>query len=252
MRIPTRTLATGVFVLLASSGLAAEEAAPPPRPGCAWLAAAGTERGPLGPDHEEAIAEALQDEYQGEAVYARILKDLGEVRPFSNIVHAEERHAALLEDLLKSRGLPVPENRWAGAEVPTYGSRPEACSAAVEFEVRNVGLYDRLLATDSLPEDVRLVFEHNRMASLDHHRPAFERCAGGTGGPAAAGRGQGRGCGRGAGQGYGRGRGQGCGRECARGTGQGWGRGGHGGGQSRGRCGGGRGPTVSAPTESGS
>jgi len=230
-------------MLLASSGLAAEDVAPPPpRPGCAWLASAGGERGPLGPGQKEAIAEALQDEYQGEVVYARVLKDLGEVRPFSNVVHAEQRHAAYLEDLLKARDIPVPENRWVGAEVPTYASRQEACAAAVEFEVRNVALYDRLLATDALPEDVRMVFEHNRVASLDHHKTAFERCAtGGRGGGAAVG---GRGYGRG-GRGYGRG-----GRGYAQG-GRGCGRG-RGGGQGRGGCCWGRGPTASAPAESGS
>jgi len=249
MRIPTRTLITGAVVLLASAGLAAEEEAPPPpRPGCARLASAGGERGPLGPGQQEAIVEALQDEYAGEAVYGRVLKDLGDVRPFSNVVHAEQRHAAFLEDLLKSRDLPVPENRSAGADVPGYASRQEACAAAVELEVHNVALYDRLLATDSLPEDVRLVFEHNRMASLDHHKPAFERCGGQAGGGAAlAGRG-GRGHGRGGDQmGRGRGRGRGgcgCSGGCCRGAG---------GGQGRGQCRrGGGGPRASAPAESGS
>jgi len=246
MRIPTRTLVTGAVVLLASYGLAAEEEAPPPpRPGCARLASAGGERGPLGPGQQEAIAEALQDEYEGEAIYSRVLKDLGEVRPFSNVVHAEQRHAAFLEALLKSRALPVPESRSAGAEVPGYDSRQEACAAAVEFEVRNVALYDRLLATGSLPEDVRLVFEHNRMASLDHHRPAFERCGGQAEAAAMAGHG-GRRHGRGAGQ-MGRGKG-GCGCGCSGGCG-----GGPGGGQGRGQCRrGGGGPRASAPAESGS
>lgn len=249
MWIPTRTLLTGAVVLWASAGLIAEEAAPPPpRPGCAGLAAAGTERVPLGAGQQEAIAEALQDEYQGEAVYGRVLKDLGDIRPFSNVVHAEQRHAAYLEDLLTSRDLAVPANRWAEAEVPTYASRPEACAAAVEFEVKNVALYDRLLATDTLPEDVRMVFEHNRMASLDHHKAAFERCAAGGrgGGTAVAGRGCGRGRGYGqGGQGYrqgGRGSGQ-VGRGCGRGRG---------GGPGRGRCCGGARATASAPAESGS
>ena len=41
-----------------------------------------------------------------------------------------------------------------------------------------MALYDRLLAAGPLPDDVKQVFDHNRMASLDHHKPAFERCAG--------------------------------------------------------------------------
>jgi hypothetical protein len=150
-------------------------------------------------------------------------------------VGAEQRHAAYLEDLLKTRDLPVPANRWAGADVPTYATRQEACAAAVEFEVRNVALYDKLLADRTLPADVKAVFEHNRMASLDHHKVAFERCV-------AGGRGRG-------GQGYGRGgRGLGPG-------GQGQGRGGCGRGRGGGRgrcCWGGGAPTSSGPAESGS
>jgi len=41
-----------------------------------------------------AIEEALADELRGEAMYSRILKDHGDVRPFSNVVRAERRHAA--------------------------------------------------------------------------------------------------------------------------------------------------------------
>jgi hypothetical protein len=248
MSLQMRVIAmTGAAALL-TGGLAAEDTPPAPtRPGCTRLAAPGAERGPLQPDQQEAIAEALLDEYQGEAVYARVLEDLGEARPFSNVVHAERRHAALLEGLLEGRGLPVPENRWAAAEVPTYASRVEACAAAAGFEARNAALYDRLLASGSLPDDVRRVFEHNRWASLERHRPAFERCGGQVGTPAVAGRGNGWRCGRGRGR---TGRGRQGGGGCARGCGYG---GGAGPGAGRGRRGGGAGnPRAGAPAESGS
>jgi hypothetical protein len=168
------------------------------------------------------IEEALRDELRGEAMYGRVLKDHGDVRPFSNVVVAEGRHAGLLEDLLKSRGLDVPAHP-AGAEAPAYASVKEACAAAVEFETKNVALYDRLLAQGPLPDDVKRAFDHNRMASLEHHQPAFERCAG-----AATAQGRGRGAGRcgpgGTGCGHGGGRGcghghHGCG-HCGHGHGQ--------------------------------
>jgi hypothetical protein len=160
-----------------------------------------------------AIEEALRDELQGEAMYARVLKDHGDVRPFSNVVVAERRHATLLEDLLRSRGLDAPAHP-AGAEAPAYASVKEACAAAVAFETKNVALYDRLLAQGPLPDDVKRAFDHNRMASLEHHKPAFERCAGVAGARAArrgAGQGAGR-CGHG-GTGCGHGGGRGCGHE---------------------------------------
>ena len=151
-----------------------------------------------------AVEEALRDELRGEAMYARVLKDHGDVRPFSNVVRAERRHAAFLEDLLKARGLVVPAHP-AGGEAPAYASVKEACGAAVEFETTNVALYDRLLAAGPLPDDVKRVFDHNRVASLDHHKPAFERCAG-----VATAQGTGRGAGRGA---------RGCGHGCRHGCG---------------------------------
>jgi hypothetical protein len=160
------------------------------------------------PEWNAAIEEALQDERRGEAVYARVLKDHGEVRPFSNVVRAERRHAEFLESLLKARGLPVAAPP-AGAEAPGYAGVKEACAAAVELETTNVALYDRLIAAGPLPDDVKQVFEHNRMASADHHKPAFERCAG-----VASAQGQGRGAGHGHGCGAGHGCGQGCGRGC--------------------------------------
>jgi hypothetical protein len=130
---------------------------------------------PLSDHSKAAIEEALQDELRGERFYARVLKDHGDVRPFSNVVRAERRHVAFLADLLEARGLAVPE--FTG-EAPAHASVKQACAAAVAFESKNVALYDRLIAAGPLPDDVKRAFEHNRMASLDHHQPAFERCAG--------------------------------------------------------------------------
>jgi hypothetical protein len=178
---------------------------------------------PLGDGARAGIEDALRDERRGEAIYARVLKDHGEVRPFSNVIRAERRHAGLLEDLLKARGLAVRAHP-AGAEVPGYASVKEACAAAVAFETQNVALYDRLLAAGPVPGDVKQAFEHNRMASLGHHKPAFERCAG-----VATAQRSGRGAGHGAGHGAGceGGCGQGCGH-----CGHGQAHGGHGCGPS--------------------
>jgi hypothetical protein len=132
-----------------------------------------------------AILEGIADERRTETVYKAIIEKHSDVRPFINTVRAEARHAALLEALLTSRGLDVPEPSAVAATAPaTVG---EACAAALESERANVALYDRLLAAGPLPEDVMSAFEHNRRASLEHHIPAFERCmARGGGGRAAA------------------------------------------------------------------
>ena len=226
---PTKTLPAaalaGLLVLAPAASGRAQSA--PPHPGHAPAVAGETEKSaPLSGSVKAAVEEALADELRGEAMYGRVLKDHGNVRPFSNVVHAERRHAAFLEDLLKARGLAGPAPQ-AGAEVPGYASVKEACIAAVAFETTNVALYDRLLAAGPLPDDVKRAFDHNRMASLDHHKPAFERCAG-----VATAQGAGR-CAR-QGSGHGAGRGAGCGDGCCQGCGHcghGQGHGGHGCGQ---------------------
>jgi len=127
----------------------------------------------------EALGLALQDEYRAESLYRQVLGQFGEVRPFSNVVNAEQRHSAALERVYGRRGLVVPEN--TGRELiqePHWKTLQEACQVAVEAERDNVALYEDLLGRD-LPADVVQVFEHLRDASLDRHLPAFERCASG-------------------------------------------------------------------------
>jgi hypothetical protein len=118
---------------------------------------------------------AIQDEYHAEMVYRRVIADFGEVRPFTNIVNAEVRHASALAVLFTRYGLEVPESTWHLENVPNFESVRDACQAAAEAEVANVALYDEFLQK-ALPEDVRIVFENNRRASLEKHLPAFRRC----------------------------------------------------------------------------
>jgi hypothetical protein len=221
--LPVPALAAAL-VLAAAGGRAQ---APPAHSGLAPATASAVEKpAPLGDAVKAAVEEAFRDELRGEAIYARVLKDHGDVRPFSNVIRAERRHAAFLDNLLKARGLAVPAPPVG--DVPTYATVREACAAAVAFETQNVALYDRLLATGPLPDDVKRAFDHNRMASLDHHRPAFERCSG-----VAAGQGMVRGAGRGHGarvardesRACGRGQGSGAGHGCGHGGGHGCGHG---------------------------
>ncbi|MGK4008296.1 hypothetical protein WMF31_37115 [Sorangium sp. So ce1036] len=145
----------------------------------AALGAASTARAERAVDVDPAVKDALdtmiQDEYEAEVIYRRVLHDFGEIRPFSNIVWAEQRHSAAIAALYRARGLPVPASRFSPENVPAYGSVREACAAALEDELENIALYDRYLER-ALPDDVRAAFEYNRRASLEHHVPAFRRC----------------------------------------------------------------------------
>ena len=131
---------------------------------------------PLSPEVVAALDRTLQDEYHAESIYLGVLADFGDVRPFVNVVHAEQRHSESIARLYGNRGLDAPGSVWTVANVPHFGSPEEACAAAVAAELDNVALYDAYLALD-LPRDVRNVFGNNRAASLERHLPAFQTCS---------------------------------------------------------------------------
>ena len=121
---------------------------------------------------------ALQDELQAEATYAAAIEVYGEVRPFSNIALAEDRHAAAVARLITKRSLDAPG--WDSDLYPvpvdfTELELAEACAAAYQAELDNVAMYDALLA-DELPGDVTSTFVTLRAASTNSHAPAFARC----------------------------------------------------------------------------
>lgn len=126
-------------------------------------------------DQDKALRMALDDEYKAEATYSQVMNDFGQVRPFSNIRRAEQRHIEALLPLFTKYGLEVPDNPYIG-KVGFYDSVREACEAGVEAEIENVALYDQI---DAMVEDsdVAFVFSRLRQASQDKHLPAFERCA---------------------------------------------------------------------------
>ncbi|HEX6133528.1 MAG TPA: hypothetical protein VFZ24_06180 [Longimicrobiales bacterium] len=146
---------------------------------------AGGVIGPVGQTVEASMAEAIQDEYRAFYTYTRVLADLGNVAPFTNIRDAEWMHVGALANLYVKRDLTVPASTWNSGNVPAYATVQAACAAAVDAEIDLVIMYDRLLL-QSLPADVERVFENVREASLENHLPAFQQCAGsGTAAPSA-------------------------------------------------------------------
>lgn len=130
------------------------------------------------------MAEAIQDEYRAFYTYSRVLADLGNVAPFVNIRDAESMHIGALANLYVKRDATVPASTWTMDNVPQYTTLQAACAAAVDGEIGNVLIYDRLLQQD-LPADVERVFENLREASLENHLPAFQQCAGSGTAPVA-------------------------------------------------------------------
>lgn len=122
----------------------------------------------------EALEATLDDEYKSYETYAQVIDDFGEIRPFINIVAAEQRHYTALLRLFDRYGIIPPANRWDG-NAPRYDSVHDACVAAVAGEIENGALYERALAS-TRRDDIRTVYRALQSASLERHLPAFERC----------------------------------------------------------------------------
>ncbi len=123
----------------------------------------------------DALYLALSDEYKAEATYLQVIEDFGEVKPFTNIMAAEQKHAEKLIILLEKYGLEVPENPYIGA-IQSYTSIQEACGVGVQAEIENVELYDQLLSSTER-EDILRVYRALQRASQENHLPAFENCS---------------------------------------------------------------------------
>uniref|UniRef100_A0ACD5H1Z2 Ferritin-like domain-containing protein n=1 Tax=Desertifilum tharense IPPAS B-1220 TaxID=1781255 RepID=A0ACD5H1Z2_9CYAN len=106
---------------------------------------------------QQALLEALEDEYKARATYRLILAKFGAIRPFVNIVESEERHIQALAPLFQKYNLPIPEDRWE-QRVQSPATVREACQAGVQAEIENAALYQRLLHLARDYPDVRRVF----------------------------------------------------------------------------------------------
>jgi rubrerythrin len=124
---------------------------------------------------QDALRAALQDERNAQAFYTNVIARHGQVRPFINIVRAEGRHEAMVLGVMERHGVADP--KLAPGPLPEVPATISECAArAAKLERDNIALYDRLLTTVK-EEDVRVVFQRLRSASLENHLPAFERWA---------------------------------------------------------------------------
>jgi len=124
----------------------------------------------------DSLSSAINDEYKARATYKRVIEELGDVRPFSNIINAENAHIFQLESIYNKYDLEIPQDNWYD-KVPTFTNIKDACSAGVTTEIENANLYDELMKkVDN--QDIIAVFISLRDASKNNHLPAFQRCSG--------------------------------------------------------------------------
>lgn len=114
---------------------------------------------------------AMQDETIARAEYEAILDSYGSVRPFTNIIRAEESHILALQPLFEAYGIAVPADDSASL-VTTVPSLTEAYQTGVSAEVNNIAMYETF-PDQNLPDNVRAVFESLMRASENHLR-AFQ------------------------------------------------------------------------------
>lgn len=164
------------FTLLACGGSSAAFAGPStPSPTPPAATTTPTPAVSATPTLESVLFADIQDEWRAEAIYARVLADFGDLRPFANVIWAERRHAEAVAGLLNARGISLPDRATTVDTAPRFATFREACAAAYQAEVENVALYDTQMKLD-LPPDVMAVLRANRDASFYNHMPAFNRC----------------------------------------------------------------------------
>lgn len=122
----------------------------------------------------DALREALEDEYRARATYRKVIEAFGQVRPFVNIVEAEDRHANALLALFARFGIEPPQDTWP-ERVTAPATLADACRAGIAAEIDNEAMYDRLLS-QIRDHDVLEVMKRLRSASQERHLPAFRRC----------------------------------------------------------------------------
>jgi hypothetical protein len=128
-------------------------------------------KGAAGKDNltlEQMLVYAVQDEYLARAEYELIMEHYGEMRPFSNIIRAEEQHIARLVEIFDRYDLDLPEDT-AGEHVVLPADLKAAFQTGVQAEIENIAMYESFLK-EELPGDVAALFAELKAASENHLR----------------------------------------------------------------------------------
>jgi len=116
---------------------------------------------------------AAEDEYLAHGEYAAIMKKFGTMRPYDNIMAAEEQHLSWLKTEYLRRGITFPADGSAG-HVVVPANLKEAAQTGVEAEIANIKMYDNFLSHPELAKSenasTKTLFENLRRASENHLR----------------------------------------------------------------------------------
>jgi len=115
---------------------------------------------------EKMITYAIQDEFLARAEYEHIINKYGDVKPFANIIKAEESHIAMLKPLFGKYNFSVPVDN-AKDHLITPTDIKESLKTGVQAEIDNIAMYERFLK-EPLNDDVKAVFTELLNASKNH------------------------------------------------------------------------------------
>ena len=125
-------------------------------------------------DLKVALDTALDDERRAKAFYKAVMEKFGDRKPFSNIIHSEQRHANALIAQYERLNLPIPDDHWENHSFIVPNSFQETADMSIVAEIENVAIYDRIESMVS-DEQVLAVFKRLRWASQERHLHAFAR-----------------------------------------------------------------------------
>ncbi len=116
-------------------------------------------------------------EYAARAEYTAILAEFGTgVQPYANILEAEKRHVAALEQQCAKFGVPLPADPYLG-KVTAPATLLQAAEIGIAAETLNVAMYSDLLGEVQKYPSLVQVFTNLRAASLNNHLPALKAAA---------------------------------------------------------------------------
>lgn len=132
------------------------------------------ETAPLTEAEVEGLQAGIVEEYMAYNTYAAIIEEYGQVRPFSRIINAEEKHASALIRLADYYSVEVPENAGQTFDF-SYTTLTEACQVGVEIETLDAADLQKLISETENPNLIK-VYTNLMNASLNKHLVAFEAC----------------------------------------------------------------------------
>jgi hypothetical protein len=116
---------------------------------------------------------AAEDEYMARGEYEAIMKKFGTMRPYENIMAAEEQHLAWLKAEYKTRGIAFPADGSA-SHVVVPANLKQAAQTGVDAEIANIKMYGNFLAHPELAKlenaSAKTLFEQLKRASENHLR----------------------------------------------------------------------------------